>query len=99
MSVLVDDQLILHLEKLAKLKLNDSEREEIKKELHNILKMFDTLENIDEKQLGVVAKMVEKGVEWRLDKVANQVSSEDALKNAPKRSNSFFVVPKFIEKK
>ncbi len=99
MPVLVDDQLILHLEKLAKLKLNDSERKEIKNELHNILKMFDTLENIDEKQLSAVAKMVEKGIDWRTDKVANQVSAEDALKNAPKKLNSFFVVPKFIEKK
>lgn len=98
MSVLVDDQLILHLERLAKLKLNDSERVEIKNELHNILNMFDTLENINEKDLGVVAKMVEKGIEWRPDEVANQVGSEDALKNAPDKLNSFFVVPKFIEK-
>ncbi len=98
MSVLVDDQLILHLERLAKLKLNDSERVEIKNELHNILNMFDTLENINEKDLGVVAKMVEKGIEWRNDEVANQVGSEDALKNAPDKLNSFFVVPKFIEK-
>lgn len=99
MSVLVDDQLILHLELLAKLKLNDAERTEIKDELFNILKMFDAIENIDENQLGDIAKMLENGISWRPDEVEHQVSVDDALKNAPKKSGSFFVVPKFIENK
>ena len=99
MSVLVDDELILRLERLAKLKLNEGERDEIKQELFNILKMFDAIENIDENQLGTTATMVEKGIKWRPDEVDNQVSVERALQNAPKKSNSFFVVPKFIENK
>jgi aspartyl-tRNA(Asn)/glutamyl-tRNA(Gln) amidotransferase subunit C len=99
MPVLVDDQLILHLEKLSKLKLNDTERTEIKDELFNILKMFDAIEKIDENQLGNPARMVEDGVCWRPDEVANQVDVDAALKNAPQKSNSFFVVPKFIENK
>lgn len=99
MSVIVDEHLILHLEKLAKLKLNKAERTEIKEELFKILKMFEAIEEVDENELGAIATMVENGVSWRPDKVSNQVSAEEALKNAPKKNNSFFVVPKFLENK
>jgi aspartyl-tRNA(Asn)/glutamyl-tRNA(Gln) amidotransferase subunit C len=91
----IDDSLISHLEELSKLSLSEKEKEVLKKDLKEIIKMFEILKNAKydaslENEQNVVSIM-------REDKVKTHTSASDALKNAPDSHGQYFKVPKIID--
>lgn len=94
----IDKELISHLEKLAKLQLNDSEKENIRQDLNAILGMMEKLKEVDTEGVEPLIHISDAINVYRKDEVKNQLSTEEALKNAPKSEAPYFSVPKFIDK-
>lgn len=94
----VKKEVILKLEKLAKLKLSDEERAEIGVDLEKILAMIDKLEEIDTSGVEPLVYIHEEVNVLREDKTEGMLETEEGLKNAPKRIDNYFAVPKIIDK-
>lgn len=94
----IEKEVILKLERLAKLKLNKKEREEIGVDLEKILTMIDKLEEIDTSGVEPLVYIHEEVNVLREDKAEGMLETEDGMKNAPKRVDNYFAVPKIIDK-
>ena len=93
----VDEKLISRLEKLAKLDLTAAEKEKLRKELEDILKMVDKLEELDTEGVDPLIYVLEEGNAWRRDKVQGQLKKEATFRNAPDTDGEYFKVPKVID--
>ena len=93
----VDDQLISKLEKLAKLKLTDQEKETLKVDLDKILDMFSTIASVNTDNVEPLRHINAHFNVMRDDKVGKMLALEDVVENAPKIDQNMFAVPKVIE--
>ncbi len=93
----IDDQLILKLETLSKLKLSSDERIKFKGDLENMVNMFGQIAEVDTENIPPLRHMTDTVNVMREDIADNALSHESALKNAPKTVGRFFAVPKVIE--
>ena len=93
----IEEQLISRLENLAKLELSADERSQIMKDLNNILAMVGKLQELDTENVDPLVYVSEVENAWRTDEIRNQVSTADALSNAPHADDAFFKVPKVID--
>ena len=90
---------VKHIAILARLEFNDSEIEGYTGDLNNILGYIDQLKEVDVSgvaPLENINESVETNV-FRADIAGASVSREEALKNAPKAADGYFLVPKVIE--
>ena len=94
----VNKDLILKLEKLARLELSETERSAIQKDLGNILVMVDKLNELNTDGVEPLVYISDEENTLRDDEIKHQVSREDAMKNAPNTDGAFFRVPKMIVK-
>jgi aspartyl-tRNA(Asn)/glutamyl-tRNA(Gln) amidotransferase subunit C len=84
---------------LAKLEFSESELNDLTGELNHILGYIDQLSELDVKNIAPLENMNE-GVEQavlRKDEVRPSLAVADALKNAPKAADNYFLVPKVLE--
>ena len=95
----IDENLILKLEKLARLRLTDEERSEIHQDLNKIVSMFDKLQEVDTEGVAPTRHMVDHDHPLREDKVKGQLTNEESLANAPKSIDGHIAVPKFLKPK
>ncbi len=81
---------------LARLKLEQTEKEKFAQQLSAILKSFEQLAEIDTK--GVEPLITPSPTEpWlREDDVTENMGAEAALKNAPEKSGNLFKVPPVV---
>ncbi len=93
----IDKDLILKLEKLARLKLSNEERTQIQNDLNNILKMIDKLEELDLGEVVPLVYVTDETNVLRADEIKNQLDRMDALSNAPDQNEEYFKVPKVID--
>ncbi len=96
---IVDQALISKLETLARLKLEDSEKERLALDLTNILGMVEKLQALDTDGVEPLTYVSEEVNVWREDEIKHQVSRADAFRNAPDANDEHFKVPKVIIKK
>lgn len=99
MKVKVDEQLIDRLSELAKLEFNSGEKQDIIKDLNNILHFVDKLREMDTK--GVEPLIYVSGQNkniLRKDLVKSETTKEEALKNAPLKDSDYIKVPKVLQK-
>lgn len=95
----MDTALISKLEKLARLRLSDPERNHFAADLDRILAMINTLQQLNTEGVEPLVYLNESGDVVRED----QLSSSDvfytnqALQNAPDQDGKYFRVPKMIE--
>ena len=94
----VNKDLILKLEKLARLELSETERSAIQKDLGNILVMVDKLNELDTDGVEPLVYISDEQNTLRDDEIKHQVSKVEAMKNAPNTDGDFFRVPKMIVK-
>ena len=96
--ITVDDNLIAKLEKLASLKIEDDKKEQIKKDISQMLEVVNNLNEVDTSNIEAMASTVEGGTPFREDiAVSSKEISGMILQNAPKSEDNYFVVPKIIE--
>jgi aspartyl-tRNA(Asn)/glutamyl-tRNA(Gln) amidotransferase subunit C len=94
----VNDKLIEKLSDLSRLKFNDEEKEEIKKDLQQMISFIDKMNEVNTNDVEPLLHMTNEVNILREDEVKGMISQEDALKNAPVHDDSFFKVPKVIKR-
>ncbi len=94
----VNDALIEKLANLAKLKFENAEKEEIKRDLQKMIEFVEKLNELDLEGVEPLLHMSDEVNVLREDEVKGSISREDALKNAPLHDEQFFKVPKVIKK-
>ena len=92
----IDRDLILRLERLAMLELSEKERGTMQGEMNDMLGMISKLEELDTSNVEPLIHMTDAKNVFRKDEVQGQVTTEEALKNAPNNNGTFFKVPKVM---
>lgn len=83
--------------RLARLKIEDTEKATLAKQLSEILTHVETLNQYDTTGVEPTATVLCQVNVFRCDEARPSLSIERALANAPASMDGFFVVPKIIE--
>ena len=94
----VDNKLIAELSKLAKLKFDKESAKKMKSDLDTILGFVDAISRVDTDEVEPLIYMSEEINVLRADEISNEVSQENALKNAPQKDSDYFKVPTVLKK-
>ena len=94
----VNNKLIQDIAKLSKLRFDDSAEEKMKADLEKMLAFVDKLNEIDTEGVDPLIYMSEEVNVLREDKVTEETSQKDALKNAPEKDSDYFKVPTVLKK-
>jgi aspartyl-tRNA(Asn)/glutamyl-tRNA(Gln) amidotransferase subunit C len=81
---------------LARLILAGEEKEKLTRELNEILKYMEKLNELDTTNVESLTHVTEISGGTRPDEVTPSLSREDAMKNAPEKTEKFFKVPKVL---
>jgi aspartyl-tRNA(Asn)/glutamyl-tRNA(Gln) amidotransferase subunit C len=92
----VTDQMVENLAALSRLRFNEVEKEEIKKDLQRMISFVDKLKEVDVSNIEPLLHMTDMENVYRNDEVKGSMDRADALKNAPHSDDQFFKVPKVI---
>jgi aspartyl-tRNA(Asn)/glutamyl-tRNA(Gln) amidotransferase subunit C len=96
--VKIDNNLLEKLENLSALKIGEEKKEEIIKQLSDILEYVENLNELDTSNLDSYFSTIEGGTPLRED-IPN-IDSEIPkiiLENAPEAKDDFFIVPAIID--
>ncbi len=93
----IDDSLISKLEMLARINIDESEREQIHQDLEKMAVMFDKLSEIDTTGVEPLRHVSPNVNVRRKDMIHDQLTNDQAMANAPSNVDGFFAVPKFIK--
>ena len=94
----INNKLIQDLSRLAKLKFDISSNEKMKRDLEKMIDFVDKLSEIDTEGIEPLIYLSEEKNVLRADEIANEVSQENALKNAPEKDSDYFKVPTVLKK-
>ena len=97
MAITIKD--VEHIAKLAKLEFTDAEKEKFTHQLNQILEYMEQMNKLDTSRVEPLSHVIELSNVFRIDEVKQGVSTEEALKNAPSKTEEFFKVPKVINEK
>ena len=89
---------IKHLAHLSRLELSEAELGAMQGDMTKILGFVAKIESLDLDGVEPLTQMSKSVDVMREDEVANMISKEDALKNAPDANSDYFRVPKFGKK-
>ena len=92
----ISDEEVLHIAKLARLKLADSEMQSYKKNLEEILDFADTINHVDTDNIGETIGVNENYNVFRKDEIKQESDKEELLSNAPSQDDGMFRIPKVI---
>lgn len=94
----VNDALIEKLGRLAQLRFDSGEKEQIRKDLQRMIGFIEKLQELDTTGVEPLLHMSAGTDRLRDDLVNGSCSREEALRNAPQADNQYFRVPKVIRK-
>ena len=94
---MISDETIEYVGILAKLELNDEEKERAKKDMGDMLDYIDQLNELDTEGVEPMSHVFPMTNVFREDVVTNGDMREDILKNAPGEKDGMFVVPRTFE--
>ena len=94
MSVTKKD--VEYIAELAQLKFKEEELESFTHQLNEILSYVDKLNELDTENIEPLSHPIENINVFRNDELKQSISTEEALKNAPDKTDEFFKVPKVI---
>lgn len=83
-----------HVAKLARLELTEDEKELYTKQLGDVLKYVDQMNEVDTSNIKPMTQVVDLVNVMREDEVVCEISKADLMANAPEEENGFFKVPK-----
>lgn len=92
----ISDETMEYVGILAKLELNEEEREAAKKDMEEMLDYIDQLNELDTSGIEPMSHVFPVQNVFREDVVTNPDGSEATLQNAPVTKNGGFKVPKTI---
>ena len=83
-----------HVAKLARLELTEEEKELYTKQLGDVLKYVDQMNEVDTSDVEPMSHAIDFVNVMREDKVVYEQTKEELMANAPDEENGFFRVPK-----
>lgn len=83
-----------HVAKLARLELTEDEKQKFTKQLGDILKYVEQMNEVDTTGVKPMAHAFDFVNVMREDKVVHEQTKEELMQNAPEEENGFFKVPK-----
>lgn len=97
MKITIKD--VEYISQLAKLEFTEAEKEKYTYQLNQILEYMEQLNKLDTSNVEPLSHVIELVNVHREDTVIRSLDIEDALKNAPAKTEKFFRVPKVISEK
>lgn len=94
---MISREELLKLAALARLKLDENEIERFQHDIAEMLEYVKTLDEVDTSGVEPRAQAAVDGNVLRKDVVEPSLPVDEALKNAPKRVDDYFVVPKVVD--
>jgi len=88
---------VRHVAALARLELSDDEVHSLAKDMNQILGYVAKLNELDTDGVEPTTHVVDMSTPYRDDEVSRTPAPQDAMANAPKAENNYFVVPSIIE--
>ena len=92
----VSKEEILHIAKLADLKIEENETDEYAKNLEDILDFVKVLNSVDTENVEESIGTVNSTNVFRKDEVKEFEDKEALLQNAPEKEDNMFNIPKVI---
>jgi len=93
----VDRDTVLHVAKLARIRLEPEQHESLTQELSNIIRWVEQLGELDTEGVEPMTSVAAMQLPMRQDVVADGDRQGDILANAPESKHGFFVVPRVVE--
>jgi len=88
---------VLHIARLARLGLTESELEKFREQLSNILENFEILQRVDTADIPPTAQSITLQSVVREDEVAASLPQSQVLANAPQKDRDYFRVRAVLE--
>ena len=97
---MIDEKKIMHIAKLARLKIDSKEAAHYGEQLTKVLNHFDQISKIDTTSVEPLISPLEVDFfneeTFRADVVQNLFTAEEMLQNAPDRMGTLFKVPPVV---
>ncbi|MBE7021758.1 MAG: Asp-tRNA(Asn)/Glu-tRNA(Gln) amidotransferase subunit GatC [Ruminococcaceae bacterium] len=93
----ISKEEVLHVAKLARLKLSDAEAEALSKDMESIIGFANKLNELDTEGIVPTAHAIPMSNAFREDVVKPSYDREEMLKNAPSAEDGGYTVPKVVE--
>jgi aspartyl-tRNA(Asn)/glutamyl-tRNA(Gln) amidotransferase subunit C len=94
----IDSETVDKIAHLARLELAADEKEEMIKDMNKILDFMAKLNEVDTTGVEPLVYMSDEVNVFRDDVAKQEITPAEALLNAPKHDNKYFLVAKVIEK-
>jgi len=94
----IDKETVEKVAHLARLELSEDETEKMIADMNKILGFMDKLNEIDTSGVEPLVYMTDEINVLREDVVRQEITHEEALQNAPKHDDNYFLVAKVIDK-
>lgn len=94
MPISIDD--VKHVAELAHLQFSEAELKKLSHQLNDILEYIQKLNELDTTNIEPLSQVIELSNVYRDDVVKPSYLREEMLKNAPRKTEKFFKVPKVI---
>ncbi|MCY4563496.1 MAG: Asp-tRNA(Asn)/Glu-tRNA(Gln) amidotransferase subunit GatC [Gammaproteobacteria bacterium] len=86
-----------HLARLAALRLNDSERPEVRADLQRIVAMVDRMQSVDTEGVAPLAHPLDASQRLRPDALTETVDRAHYQAGAPAVRDGMYIVPRVVE--
>lgn len=97
MSNVITDETIEYVSILAKLELSEEEKKQAKKDMEEMLKFIDMLNELDTEGAEPMSHVFPINNVFREDIVINGDDRDNIIANAPAKKDGSFKVPKTVE--
>lgn len=93
----ITEETVQYVAALAKLKVSDEEKQKVAKDLDTILDYIETMNELDTEGVEPMSHVLPVKNVFREDIVVNENNRDELIKNAPKKKDGCFAVPKTVE--
>lgn len=94
----LDKDTVEKLAHLARLGFSEKEKEAMLQDMNKIMAFVEKINEMELEGVEPLIYLVEEGNVMREDEVTDQVTRDEALKNAPSRDTDYFRVPKVLKR-
>ena len=94
----IDNEIVDKIAHLARLEFENEAKVQIIKDMNNMLALVGKLNELDTSNIELLIYMNDEVNVLREDEVKQEITKDEALKNAPSHDSDYFKVPKVIEK-
>jgi len=92
----IDREALDKIAHLARLEFDEKDAEKMMQDMSNIVSWMEKLNEVDTEGVEPLTTMSHEVNAFREDKAIQELSSEEALMNAPKTDSGYFLVPKVL---